>query len=80
MLDLAFTLCWTENSPEESVEDFPSGPVVRTLPFNAGDADLISGWEAKIPICLWQKKKKNQNTKEKQCYNKFNKDFLNGPL
>ena len=60
---MAFTLCWTENSPEESVEDCPSGPVVRTLPFNAGDADLIPGWEAKIPICLWQKKKKKRRTK-----------------
>ena len=63
------------------MEDFFSGPVVRTLPFNAGNADLIPGWEAKIPYALWQKKKKkNQNTKEKQCCNKFNKDFLNGPL
>ena len=32
--------------------------------------------EAKIPHALWPK---NQNIKQKQCYNKFNKDFKNGP-
>ena len=29
--------------------DFPSGPVVKTLPRNAGDVGLIPGWGAKIP-------------------------------
>ena len=64
--------------------DFPSGPVVRTLPSNAEGADLIPSWGAKIPYALWQKKKKkkkkNPYRKEKQCCNKFNEDFLNGPL
>ena len=47
------------------MEDFFSGPVVRTLPFNAGNADLIPGWEAKIPYALWQKKKKITKTQKK---------------
>ena len=47
------------------MEDFFSGPVVRTLPFNAGNADLIPGWEAKIPYALWQKKKKRTKTQKK---------------
>ena len=29
--------------------NFPGGPVVKTLPSNAGSSDSISGWEAKIP-------------------------------
>ena len=41
--------------------DFPGGPVVKTLPSNAGDVSLILGWGAKIPHAMWcsQKKKKN---------------------
>ena len=33
-------------------------------------------WGAKTPHASWPE---NQNTKEKQCCNKFNKDFKNGP-
>ena len=33
-------------------------------------------WEAKIPHPSWPK---NQNMKQKQYCNKFNKDFKNGP-
>ena len=29
--------------------DFPSSPVVKNLPCNTGDADLISDWKTKIP-------------------------------
>ena len=29
--------------------DFPSGPVVKTLPSNTGGAGSISGWGTKIP-------------------------------
>ena len=41
-------------------KDFPGGPVVKTLPSNAGDMSLILGWVAKIPHAMWcgQKKKK----------------------
>ena len=58
------------------MRDFPGGPVVKTLPSNAGGAGPIPGWGAKIPHALWPK---NQNIKQKQHYNKFNKDFKNGP-
>ena len=52
--------------------DFPGGPVVQTLPSNAGGAGSIPGWGAKIPHASWPK---NQNIKQKQYCNKFNKDL-----
>ena len=39
--------------------DFPGGPVVKTLPSNAGGAGSIPGQEAKIPHASQQKKKKH---------------------
>ena len=30
-------------------EDFPGGPVVKTLPSDAGSASSVPGWEDKIP-------------------------------
>ena len=54
--------------------DFPGDPVVKTSPSNAGGASSIPGQEAKIPHD-WQPK--NQNIKQKQYCNKFNKDFNN---
>ena len=56
--------------------DFPSGPVVKTLPSRAGNAGSILGQGTKIPHASWPK---NQNIKQKQCCNKVNKDFKNGP-
>ena len=58
------------------IQDFPGGPVVKTLPSNAGGAGSIPGWGAKIPHASWPK---NQNRKQKRYCNKFNKDFKNGP-
>ena len=29
--------------------DLPGGPVVKNLPANAGDVDLIPDWRTKIP-------------------------------
>ena len=55
--------------------DFP-GPVVKTSSSNAGGAGLIPGQGAKIPHAS---RPKNQNIKQKQYCNKFNKDFKNGP-
>ena len=49
---------------------FPSGPVVKTS--NAGDAGLIPGQGAKI---LHASQPKNQNIKQKQYCNEFNKAF-----
>ena len=39
------------------MEDFPGGPVVNTLPSNAGGASWILGQEAKIPHALQQTNK-----------------------
>jgi len=56
--------------------DFPGGPMVKTLPFNAEGVSLIPGWGAKTPHASWPE---NQNVKEKRYCNKFNKNFKNGP-
>ena len=52
------------------------GPVVKTLPSNAGGPGSIPGWGDEIPHALCPQ---NQNIKRKQYYNKLNKDFKNGP-
>ena len=54
--------------------DFPGGPVVKTSPSNAGDEGSIPGRGAKIPHAS---QPRNQNVKQKQYCNKFNKDFKN---
>ena len=56
--------------------DFPYGPVVENKPSNVGGAGSIPGWGAKMPQALWPR---NQNIKQKQYCNKFNKDHKNGP-
>ena len=56
--------------------DFPGSPVVKTSPSNAGGAGSIPGRGAKIPHAS---RPKNQNIKQKQYCNKFNKDFKSGP-
>ena len=54
--------------------DVPGGPVVKTSPSNAGGAGSIPGRGAKVPPAS---RPKNQNIKQKQYCNKFNKDFKN---
>ena len=56
--------------------DFLGGSVVKTSPYNAGDACFIPGWGTR-PHMLWGQ---NKNIKQKQYCNKFNKDFKNGSL
>ena len=51
--------------------DLPGGPVVKTSPTNAGGRGF-DPWGAKIPHASWLE---NQNLKQKQCCNKFNKKF-----
>ena len=58
------------------LRDFPGGPMVKMSPSNAGGVDSIPGRAAKIPHAS---QPKNQNIKQKQHCNKFNKDFKNGP-
>ena len=50
--------------------------MVRASPSSAGGAGLIYSGEAKITHASFPK---NRNIKQKQYYNKFNKDFENGP-
>ena len=42
---------------ESDFWDFPGGPVVKTLPSNAGGVGSITGQQAKTPHALWPKKK-----------------------
>ena len=50
--------------------------MVQTSPSKAGGAGSILDWEAKSPHAF---QPKTQNTKQKQYYNKFNKDSKNDP-
>ena len=52
--------------------DYPGGPVVETSPSNAGGTGLIPGQGARIPHAS---PPKDQNIKQKQYCNKFNKDL-----
>ena len=61
---------------EKKYRDSPGGPVVKTLPSHAGGVGSRPGWGAKI---AYASQPKNQNLKQKQYCNKFNKDFKNGP-
>ena len=52
--------------------DFPGGPAVKTSPSNEGGVGSIPVQGTKIPHAS---RPKNQNIKQKQYCNKFNKDF-----
>ena len=41
-------------SAEEEGRDFPGGPVVKSLPSNAGDTGLIPGQGTKVPHATGQ--------------------------
>ena len=71
---LRLSLPWAQ--VQSLVGDFPGSPVVKTSSSNAGGTGSIPGRGAKIPHAL---RPKNQNIKQKQYCNKFNKDFKNGP-
>ena len=49
---------------------FPGGPVVKISPSSAGGVSLIPDWGVKSPHASGLE---NQNIKQKQCCNKFNK-------
>ena len=61
------------NSPR----DFPVVPLVKILPSIEGGAGSIPGQGAKFTHALWSK---NQNVKQKQYCNKFNKDYKNAHI
>ena len=54
------------------------GPVIKTLPSNAGDVGLIPGPGGKIPHA--SKRKTPWHKQWKQYCNKFNKTLKNGPI
>ena len=64
------------NIKNSSFGDFSGGLVVKIHASHAGDSGSILGKGTKIPHAS---RLKNQNIKLKQCSNKFNKDFKNGP-
>ena len=57
-------------------EDFLGGPVVQTSSSRAAGVGSIPRWEAEIPHASWPK---NQNIKQEQYCNKFNKVFKTDP-
>ena len=54
------------------MRDLPGSPLVKTSPSNAGGVGSIPDQGSKIPHAS---QPKNQNIKQKQWCNKFNKDF-----
>ena len=50
---------------DDKVWDFPGGPVVNTLPFNAGGVGSIPGQGTKIPQATWHSQKQ-YTTKQAQ--------------
>ena len=56
---------------------FPGGPVVKTLPSNAGGAGSIPSQGAKTTP--WLMVKNTDHKQQKQYCKQFNKDFKNGP-
>ena len=65
------TACFNSTA-KGTCRDFPGGSVVKTSPSSAGGVGSIPGQGAEIPCASWPK---NQNIKQKQYCNKFNKDF-----
>ena len=63
-----------QESFKSEIKGFPDSPVVKTSPSKAGGVSLIPGQGIKIPNAS---QPKNQNIKQKQYCNKFNKDFKN---
>ena len=63
---------WPEKKEKGVGSGFPGGPVVKILPSSAEGAGSIPGQGAKIAHASGPK---NQNIKQKQYCNKFNKDL-----
>ena len=51
---------------ESTSWDFPSTPMVKTLPSDAGGAASTPDWGGKLPHTSWPK---NQSMKQKQYFN-----------
>ena len=48
---------WWNLKKKKVQEDFPGGPMVKTLPSKAGSRSSIPGWGTKILYDLWPKHK-----------------------
>ena len=55
-----------KSTGKNELRDFLGGPVVKTLPSNAGGESSIPGCEAKIPHAHRAKKKKKERKNPKQ--------------
>ena len=75
-LSIELSIPWSSYLQNGYKRKFPGAPVAKTSPSNAGGADMIPGWGARIPHALWPE---NQNMRQKQCCSRFNEDFENGP-
>ena len=47
-------VCLQEETSKQTNRDFPGGPVVKNLPYNAGDTGSIPGQGTKIPHAVGQ--------------------------
>ena len=57
-------MCLTnQNTSDIHNWDFPGGPVVKNLPYNAGDTGSIPGWGIKIP-CVAEEQSTCATTRE----------------
>ena len=57
---------------KQNLSGLPCGPLVKTLPSNAGDKSSIPGWETRSHVPWGQKKKKKKDIKQQDYCNKFN--------
>ena len=48
---------------EKNFRDFPSGPVVKTLPFNAEGVGSIPSWATEVPYAMECSQKSTKQTK-----------------
>jgi len=65
--------CQAYTTVNQKKGGFPGGPVVKTLPSNAGGVGVIPGQEAKIPHASQPKNQNIKNTVTNSI------DFKNGP-
>ena len=60
-LYFSYTLRMWKVTTKGRYQDFPGGPVVKTLSSNAGDEGLTPGLGTKIPHASWPKNQKINN-------------------
>ena len=67
---VSFPKCDTDQEPEQTLRKTErkqalrdwGGPVVKTLPCNAGDVGLIPGWGARTPQALQKRSPSGETT------------------